>query len=81
LAPEILLIKGHGKPVDWWTLGVFLYELLVGIDPFNDPDPLVIYQKIIKAKYMFPKNFDREAKSIIKHLIQPDLSKRYGNLK
>jgi serine/threonine protein kinase len=43
LAPEVLLIKGHGKPVDWWTLGVFMYELLVGIDPFTDPDPLIIY--------------------------------------
>ncbi len=49
-----------------------MYELLVGIDPFTDPDPLIIYQKIIKAKYLFPKYFDHDAKSIIKHLIQPD---------
>ena len=50
LAPEILLNKGHGKPVDWWTFAVLLYEMLAGIDPFNDEDPMVIYQKILKSK-------------------------------
>ena len=43
LAPEILLNKGHGKGVDWWTLGVLLYEMLIGIDPFNADQPLQIY--------------------------------------
>jgi serine/threonine protein kinase len=43
LAPEILLNKGHGKPVDWWTLGILIYEMLAGIDPFSDEDPMAIY--------------------------------------
>ena len=43
LAPEILLNKGHGKPVDWWTMGILVYEMLAGIDPFNDEDPMAIY--------------------------------------
>ena len=43
LAPEILLNKGHSKPVDWWTLGILIYELISGIDPFNDEDPMAIY--------------------------------------
>ncbi len=43
LAPEILLYKGHGKPVDWWCLGILIYEMLAGIDPFNDEDPMAIY--------------------------------------
>ena len=54
LAPEILLNKGHGKPVDWWTFGVLLYEFLAGIDPFNDEDPMLVYQKILKGKVRFP---------------------------
>ena len=43
LAPEILLNKGHGKPVDWWTLGIIIYEMIAGIDPFTDEDPMAIY--------------------------------------
>ena len=81
LAPEILLNKGHGKPVDWWTFGVLLYEMIAGIDPFNDEDPMLIYQKILKGKIKFPSSFPSNAKSLVKHLLTQDLSKRYGNLK
>ena len=81
LAPEILLNKGHGKPVDWWCLGILLYEMLAGIDPFNDDDPMAIYQKILKGKVKFPRSFDKNAKSLVKHLLVADLTKRYGNLK
>ena len=81
LAPEILLNKGHGKPVDWWTFGVLLYEMIAGIDPFNDEDPMLIYQKILKGKIKFPSSFPSNAKSLVKHLLVQDLSKRYGNLK
>lgn len=81
LAPEILLNKGHSKPVDWWTFGVLLYEMIAGIDPFNDEDPMLVYQKILKGKLKFPSTFDSNAKSLVKHLLVQDLSKRYGNLK
>lgn len=81
LAPEIILNKGHGKSVDWWALGVLLYELLAGIDPFSDEDPMLIYQNILGNKIKFPRTFDSKAHSLVKHLIVEDLSKRYGNLK
>jgi serine/threonine protein kinase len=81
LAPEIILNKGHGKPVDWWTCGILLYEMIAGIDPFSDDDPMMVYQKILKGKIKFPSGFDSNAKSIIKHLLDSDLTKRYGNLK
>ena len=81
LAPEILLNKGHGKPVDWWTLGIIIYEMLAGIDPFSDEDPMSIYQKILRGKVKFPRNFDKNAKSLVKHILVADLTKRYGNLK
>ena len=81
ISPEILLNKGHGKPVDWWTLGILIYEMIAGIDPFNDEDTMAIYQKVIKCKVKFPSYFPSDAKSIVKHLLVKDLSKRYGNLK
>jgi serine/threonine protein kinase len=81
LAPEIILNKGHGKPVDWWTMGILLYEMLVGIDPFSDDDPMMIYQKIIKGKIRFPNTIDKNAKSLIKHLLIADTTKRFGCLK
>jgi protein kinase A len=55
--------------------------MLAGIDPFNDNDPMAIYRNILKGKVRFPKSFDQEAKSLVKHLLVTDLSKRFGNLK
>ena len=81
LAPEILLQKGHGKAVDWWCLGIIIYEMLVGIDPFSDDEPMAVYQNILRGKIRFPSNFPKDAKSLVKHLLVADLGKRYGNLK
>jgi len=81
IAPEVLLNKGHGKPVDWWTLGILVYEMIVGYPPFVDEDPMGIYQKILAGKVYFPKYFDKNAKALVKKLLTADLSKRYGNLK
>ena len=36
-----ILNKGHGKPVDWWTCGILLYEMIAGIDPFSDDEFLI----------------------------------------
>eukprot|EP00919_Chromeraceae_sp_WS-2016_P033336 GHVR01078740.1.p1 GENE.GHVR01078740.1~~GHVR01078740.1.p1 ORF type:complete len:162 (-),score=30.01 GHVR01078740.1:580-1065(-) len=59
IAPEVLLNKGHGKAVDWWGLGVFVYEMLVGYPPFLDEEPLGVYQKVLSNRLVFPKFFDK----------------------
>jgi protein kinase A len=80
IAPEILLNKGHGKPVDWWTFGILIYEMHAGHAPFVDDDPMNIYKKIINTKPRYPEGFDSKLKSLVKHLLRRDLSKRFGNL-
>lgn len=81
IAPEVLLNKGHGKGVDWWTLGILMFEMLAGQPPFVDDDPMGIYQQILGGKIQFPRSFDRNAKTLIKKLLNADLTKRYGCLK
>jgi len=43
LAPEIIQSKGHGRAVDWWALGVLIYEMLAGYPPYFDESPFGIY--------------------------------------
>merc|ERR1712086_128822 len=47
MAPEVLLNRGHGKGVDYWQLGILMYEMLCGQPPFVDNDPMGIYQQIL----------------------------------
>jgi len=80
IAPEILLNSGHSKPVDWWTFGILAYEMHAGHAPFVDDDPMNIYKKIINTKPKYPDGFDSKLKSMVKHLLRRDLSKRFGNM-
>lgn len=81
LAPEIIQSKGHGKSVDWWALGVLIYEMLAGYPPFYDENPFGIYQKILHGKIDYPAHFDSKVKDLIKKLLQSDRTKRIGCLK
>ena len=81
LPPEVLLNKGHTTSVDFWCLGIFIYEMLMGHPPFIGKDTMSTYQKILAGKVAFPKLVDPRGKSLIKNLLQADLTKRFGNLK
>ncbi|BET01803.1 unnamed protein product [Nesidiocoris tenuis] len=81
LAPEIILRKGYGHSVDWWTLGVLIFEMAAGYPPFTAKDTMKLYEKIIACKYAFPSNFTSDVKDIIRNILQVDTSKRFGNLK
>lgn len=81
LAPEIIQSKGHGKSVDWWALGVLIFEMLAGYPPFYDENPFGIYQKILAGKIEFPRQFDSKAKDLIKKLLTHDRTKRLGCLR
>ncbi|CAH0753521.1 unnamed protein product [Bemisia tabaci] len=81
LAPEIIQSKGHNKAVDWWALGVLIYEMLAGYPPFFDDNPFGIYKKILEGKIEWPRHLDPVAKDIIKKLLVQDRTKRLGNMK
>jgi serine/threonine protein kinase len=81
LAPEIIQSKGHGKAVDWWALGILIYEMLAGYPPFYDENPFGIYQKILGGRIEFPRHFDPYAKELVKKLLVADRTKRLGCLR
>ncbi|XP_050715591.1 cAMP-dependent protein kinase catalytic subunit 1 isoform X2 [Eriocheir sinensis] len=81
LAPEIILSKGYNKAVDWWALGVLVYEMAAGYPPFFADQPIQIYEKIVSGKVRFPGHFSSDLKDLLRNLLQVDLTKRYGNLK
>ncbi|XP_052848845.1 cAMP-dependent protein kinase catalytic subunit 3 isoform X1 [Drosophila gunungcola] len=81
IAPEIIQSKGHNKAVDWWALGVLIYEMLVGYPPFYDEQPFGIYEKILSGKIEWERHMDPIAKDLIKKLLVNDRTKRLGNMK
>jgi serine/threonine protein kinase len=74
----MIMNKGHGLEIDWWALGVLLYEMLIGVLPFTDPDPFKIYQKILLGRIKFPDCLEQSAKSLISGLLEQNPSKRIG---
>lgn len=78
LAPEILLHQGHGKGVDWWTVGVSIYEMMAGFTPFLDNSQMRMYDNIIHGHYTFPPFFKKDARSLISGMLAHKQSKRLG---
>ena len=78
-APEIVLNQGHSVAVDWWSLGVVMYEMLAGYTPFNGLEPYEIYHNIIQHGIMkFPACMSHSCRDLIKKLLETDVSKRLG---
>jgi len=82
LAPEVIQSKGHGTAVDWWALGILIYEFLAGYPPFWNSNPIEIYKQIVSKPVHFPSDppFSPEAKDIVRQLCTVDRSKRLGNI-
>ncbi|OMJ86935.1 hypothetical protein SteCoe_11402 [Stentor coeruleus] len=70
LAPEMIERRGHDYSLDWWTLGVLIYELLVGMTPFRSLNTTGIFDKILKKQPDFPPNFDEDAKDLVCKLLE-----------
>lgn len=81
LAPELLQGAGYTKTVDWWTLGVLLYEMLTGLPPFYDENTNEMYRKILTEPLHFPSDkriMPDAARDILTKLLDRRPDKRLG---
>ncbi|CAH3844545.1 cAMP-dependent protein kinase catalytic subunit 1-like [Pieris brassicae] len=81
LAPELILSKGYGFSVDWWSFGVLLFEMNAGYPPFYANEPMKTYEKIVAGKYRCPSSFNTDLRDLIRNTLQVDISKRFGVMK
>jgi len=77
LAPEIIAGDGYGCAVDFWALGILLYEMVVGYPPFFDENPFGVYKKILKGSIKFPSGISSTLQNAIKSFLT---SRRYRRL-
>jgi len=78
LAPEVLEDNDYGRAVDWWGVGVVMYEMVVGRLPFYNRDHDILFELILMDEVRFPKNLTSEAKDLLGGLLIKDPAKRLG---
>ena len=80
LAPEVVLRAGHGWAVDWWSLGMVLYEMLVGLPPWYTKDHKVLFERIVHAPVRLPPGgVSARAADLIEGLLQKQPLARLGS--
>ena len=79
LAPEVVLLLKYGKPVDWWTLGCIIFEMLTGLPPFFKNNRKELFEGIKFENPKLPRNLTYEAKLILSQLLHKDPTKRLGS--
>ncbi|CAD8149358.1 unnamed protein product [Paramecium pentaurelia] len=78
LAPEVLMKRGHSRTIDWYLVGVLLYEMIVGMPPYYNQDREMLFENIKKGVLRIPRTMSEEAKDLIRSLLVRDPSQRLG---
>uniref|UniRef100_A0A8B9CTE2 Serine/threonine-protein kinase N3 n=1 Tax=Anser brachyrhynchus TaxID=132585 RepID=A0A8B9CTE2_9AVES len=78
LAPEVLTDISYTRAVDWWGLGVLIYEMLVGESPFPGDDEEEVFDSIVNDEVRYPRFLSAEALSIIRKLLRKCPERRLG---
>ncbi|XP_042299792.1 microtubule-associated serine/threonine-protein kinase 3-like, partial [Sceloporus undulatus] len=81
IAPEVILIQGYGKPVDWWAMGIVLYEFLVGCVPFFGDTPEELFGQVISDEIIWPEGDEAlpsDAQDLITQLLRHCPLERLG---
>ncbi|KRZ88239.1 Serine/threonine-protein kinase N2 [Trichinella sp. T8] len=79
LAPEVLSESMYTRSVDWWGLGVLIFEMLVGEPPFSGDDEEEIFDSIVNDDVRYPRFLSIEAISIMRRLLRKNPAKRLGS--
>ncbi|OHT07256.1 RAC family serine/threonine-protein kinase like protein [Tritrichomonas foetus] len=77
LSPEVVLLKPYSYEIDWWALGILLFEMAFGYSPFHDDNKDRFYQKVTQGQPTFPDKADKDLVDLINHLLEKDGKKRY----
>lgn len=80
MAPEVILGKKYGKPVDWWSFGALGYDLMTGNPPFRGQNHAKIQDNIVKQKLVLPYFLSADAKDLLTRLLRKDPNKRLGSV-
>lgn len=81
IAPEVILRQGYGKPVDWWSMGIILYEFLVGCVPFFGDTPEQLFGQVVSDEIIWPDGDDAlpvDAQDMITRLLRQSPIERLG---
>uniref|UniRef100_F6WIX9 non-specific serine/threonine protein kinase n=1 Tax=Equus caballus TaxID=9796 RepID=F6WIX9_HORSE len=81
IAPEVILRQGYGKPVDWWAMGIILYEFLVGCVPFFGDTPEELFGQVISDEIVWPEGDDAlppDAQDLTSKLLHQNPLERLG---
>ncbi|PAA47883.1 hypothetical protein BOX15_Mlig021692g4 [Macrostomum lignano] len=78
MAPEVLVRQGHGKDVDWWSLGTLMYDMLSGGPPFSADTKKQTIDKILRSRLCLPPYLTPEAKSLLTSLLKKVVTERLG---
>ncbi|XP_035142784.2 microtubule-associated serine/threonine-protein kinase 3 isoform X5 [Callithrix jacchus] len=81
IAPEVIFRQGYGKPVDWWAMGVVLYEFLVGCVPFFGDTPEELFGQVVSDEIMWPDGDEAlpaDAQDLITRLLRQSPLDRLG---
>jgi len=78
LAPEIIQSKGHNRAVDWWALGILIFEMLVGESPFPGDDEEEVFDSIVNDEVRYPRFLSLEAIAIMRRLLRKNPERRLG---
>lgn len=81
LAPEVILRQGYGKPVDWWSLGIILYEFLIGVPPFYGDTPEELFADTLSGVIEWPGEDEappEDARDLVTKLLEQDPILRLG---